>query len=842
MQKEFLRLKLGKPEEIRRIQGDLSHGGRRPHFEPKSLKSAIEEKRKEALQKAEPFLEMKMGVSGECGKFMDKEGCKSSKDLLKCRTCGERVSAAALEHKCFSPKTAMVSLILDIIDPERDKSGELDEIVMKSYLSLFVTDTSDLNRIWHSLSERAVDGMINREEFFTYILKEELLKEELRRLGEELETMKMRELQERAVELSVDRMAFFLFMKEERPRILEENRDAKRSEVAKLGGERWRALSEEQRAKWRASRAKKQDKPAVIKLIIEEDLRRRAKAAALPHWMIEAAIDGAGDPTDALINLIVGVESETATSGAGIKEIEVTLAIFEAIAEKINVLQLKMLKEKMTISSLERIQTKKTGPQRAQVAAAEEALRRAGVELNRLVPPKTPGLREVEGERVFFWAFKKFISPLIKEKMSQISDDPNLHEDVKRMILTIGENEFSSSSYAWTTMDLLEARALDLNVKEEKLKAMCAARRLKARGKGDALLEMMVEAAKKKDDINSHCGIFCEECGGTGTITSPMAEQPETCKSCLWVFLPPAYQDGLKHIWMRRFAGSEEEAARVAAEQQADQQAERLADEEARAFFAGPEAARAAAEKDEATLLATDEERARQKKAAMEYRSARYIQSRYRGRLARQEMKKAEEQAEAQAERQRQEEKISAAANLLSDPATDRVRLTTKMKYLRKQGLTQEEVEQAIARSSVPPSPAAAAEAEELPSPVSTSPGAPSLPGLDESIDEAPSEEAQAEAQAREKAAAEAKAAAEKAAREKAAARKASAERVAREQAEYISQMPRRRQISPQEREEARDASIDQIRDMMEKVDEAALQRLKVSELRERARAAGVER
>ena len=45
--------------------------------------------------------------------------------------------------------------------------------------------------------------------------------------------------------------AFFLFMKEERPRIRKEHRDAKRSDVAKLGGERWRALTEEQKAQWK---------------------------------------------------------------------------------------------------------------------------------------------------------------------------------------------------------------------------------------------------------------------------------------------------------------------------------------------------------------------------------------------------------------------------------------------------------------------------------------------------------------------------------------------------------------------------------------------------------------
>ena len=56
------------------------------------------------------------------------------------------------------------------------------------------------------------------------------------------------------------------------------------------------------------------------------------------------------------------------------------------------------------------------------------------------------------------------------------------------------------------------------------------------------------------------------------------------------------------------------------------------------------------------------------------------------------------------------EAKIAAAATFLSDPATASAPLGAKMQYLRKQhGLTQAEVEQAIARVSAPPSSAAAA-------------------------------------------------------------------------------------------------------------------------------------
>ena len=69
--------------------------------------------------------------------------------------------------------------LFDVIDA--DGGGDLDEQETKRYLSVLGTSDADLDERWSTMLAAADtdgDGMIDREEFLTYILKDEELTED----------------------------------------------------------------------------------------------------------------------------------------------------------------------------------------------------------------------------------------------------------------------------------------------------------------------------------------------------------------------------------------------------------------------------------------------------------------------------------------------------------------------------------------------------------------------------------------------------------------------------------------------------------------------------------------
>ena len=84
-----------------------------------------------------------------------------------------------IHHHHMGPAAELAGALFDVIDA--DGGGDLDEQETKRYLSVLGTSDADLDERWSTMLAAADtdgDGLIDREEFLTYILKDEELTED----------------------------------------------------------------------------------------------------------------------------------------------------------------------------------------------------------------------------------------------------------------------------------------------------------------------------------------------------------------------------------------------------------------------------------------------------------------------------------------------------------------------------------------------------------------------------------------------------------------------------------------------------------------------------------------